>query len=259
MSAIRTEPTRLERLEDGALWRVVLDAPPANVLDTSMIVALTRVFEEAATAWQLKAVTIEGEGEHFSYGASVAEHAPDVVGDMLPRFHAMFLAMQDAAVFTIAVVRGRCLGGGLEVAAFCHRAIAAPDAQLGQPEIQLGVFAPVASIVLPARVGYGAAADLCLSGRTVTADHARATGLVDDLAPDPGQAASDYAREHLLPRSASSLRHANRAWRHGSLPDFETRLRDLEQSYLSRLMQTHDAAEGIGAFLDKRKPVWSDA
>ena len=61
--------------------------------------------------------------------------------------------MFDSQVFCLAAVRGQCLGGGLELASFCQRVVAAPDARLGQPEIVLGVFAPVASVMLPMRVG----------------------------------------------------------------------------------------------------------
>ena len=90
---------------------------------------------------------------------------------MLAAFHGMFRTMLDASVITLAVVRGQCLGGGLELAAFCHRVFAAEDARLGQPEIALGVFAPVASVILCERMGRGGAEDLAL----IRTDHRRRT------------------------------------------------------------------------------------
>ncbi|HEU4929241.1 MAG TPA: enoyl-CoA hydratase/isomerase family protein, partial [Candidatus Krumholzibacteria bacterium] len=136
---------RVERLDGGAVWRVVLNTPRANIIDREKTVALTRVFEDVCSDANVKAIILEGEGPNFSFGASVQEHLPESCGEMLSVFHGLFRAMLEAAVVTLAVVRGNCLGGGLVVAAFCHRIFAAEDARLGQPEIALGVFAPVAS------------------------------------------------------------------------------------------------------------------
>ena len=115
----------------------LIAAPKANILDEPAINRFTQIFSEAGESRDLKAVLIEGEGAHFSFGASVPEHLPDAVGRMLPRFHQMFRTMLESEVFYAAVVRGQCLGGGLELASFCHRVFASPDAKLGQPEIVL--------------------------------------------------------------------------------------------------------------------------
>ena len=135
---------RYEPYEEGQLWRVFLDQPEGNVLDMEMMEALTEVFRRAAVHKHLKLITIEGEGRHFSYGASIQEHMPGLYSDMLSRLTAMFEALHHSQVMVHSVVRGRCLGGGLELAAFCHRIWCHPGASLGQPEIALGVFAPVA-------------------------------------------------------------------------------------------------------------------
>lgn len=250
------DPVRRERHEGGALWRVRLARPKANVLDGPMIDALQGVFAQALEARELKAICLEGEGPNFSFGASVQEHLPEQVAGMLKRFHRLFGAIADAAVPVLCAVRGKCLGGGLELAAYCHRLVAAPDAVLGQPEIRLGVFAPVASVLLTHRVGAGVAADLCLSGRMLAAEEALGAGLVDQVAEDPELAVLDYAREHLLPHSASSLRFAVRALRRGFQPAFRTALADVERLYLEELMTTADAEEGVKAFLEKREPRW---
>ncbi len=178
---------------------------------------------------------------------------------MIGVFHRLFRLMLEANVITLAAVRGQCLGGGLELASFCNRLFASPDARLGQPEIQLGVFAPVASVALAERVGRSRAEDLCLSGRSLTAEEGLAIGLVDEVAEDPSRAALAYAREHLLPRSASSLRLALRAVRAGFAERFDAELARVERLYLDELMSTADANEGLVAFIEKRKPIWSDA
>lgn len=252
-------PVAVDSLDEGQVWSVVLDRPKANVLDSEMIEALTATFRRAAREPNLKAIVLEGRGDHFSFGASVPEHRAEQVGEMLHTFRGLFEAMLEAAVFTVAAVRGRCLGGGLELAMFCNRMVAAPTAAFAQPEIVLGVAAPVASIYLPERVGRGAAEDLCLSGRTWSAAEAERRGLVEEVAEDPSQAALGYLREHVVPRSAVSLRAAHRMIRAPLWSRVIAELVRAEHAYVHELMRTRDANEGIAAFLDKRHPTWSNA
>jgi cyclohexa-1,5-dienecarbonyl-CoA hydratase len=249
----------VERLEAGAVWRVTLGGSKGNVIDSALTQALAAVFQEAGRDPAVKAVLLEGEGRHFSFGASVQEHLPGQVAGMLRRFHDLLLGLLDSSVVTLAAVRGQCLGGGLELVMLCQRVFAARDARLGQPEIALGVFAPVASLVLPERVGRRHAEDLCLSGRSATAEEALAMGLVDELCDDPREAALAYARQHLLKHSASSLRFAVRALRSGLRARLSTELAALERLYLDELMSSADAEEGLRAFLDKRSPAWKNA
>ncbi len=249
-------PVQIEALEGGAVWSVTLNTPKANLLDMEKCALLSAVFRRAGEERDLKAVILQGAGAHFSFGASVAEHLPERIAEMLEGFHDVFLRMLEARVPTLAAVRGQCLGGGMELAAFCHRVFAAPDARLGQPEIVLGVLAPVASVMLAERTGRSRAEHLLLTGAVVGAEEARATGLVDEVVDDPAEAALAWAREHLLPRSASSLRFAVEAARAGFAERFRTDLAAVERLYLERLMATDDAAEGLGAFLEKRAPEW---
>jgi len=254
-----SDPVSVERLDDGAVWHVTFGDPhlKGNVLDAALMDALRRVFRDAAGASELRAICLDGHGPHFSFGASVQEHLPDRVTAMLRQFGELLNALLDSHVVVIAAVRGRCLGGGLELATLCHRIVAAADARFGQPEIALGVFAPVASVLLTERMGRGHAEDLCLSGRTIPAAEAFRMGLVDEVATgDPLAAALAYAREHLVPKSASSLRLAVRAARAGLVARLAHDLPIVERLYLDRLMPTHDAVEGLQAFLDKRPAVW---
>jgi cyclohexa-1,5-dienecarbonyl-CoA hydratase len=256
--ATMTKKTRMVRLDDGALWRVALESPKGNVLDGVMIAELTELFREAAAEPQLRAIVLTGEGDDFCYGASVEEHKPEAVEGMFRAFHGLFRQIADSGVPVLAAVRGMCLGGGLELVSFCHRIFAHPEARFGQPEIMLGVFAPVASAILADRIGRGAADDLLLTGRMVPCQEAREMRLVDCVDEHPEEAALNWAEKHLLPRSASSLRFATRAARLDLMVRFEARLRDLECLYLDELMGTKDAAEGIEAFLERRKPNWSN-
>lgn len=249
---------RCEVLDGGAIWHVVLATPKANIVDMDKAEQLCAIFSRAKEDQALKAVLIEGDGPHFSFGASVPEHLPGQFEAMIPGFHKLFRRVIESSVITLAAVRGQCLGGGLEVVAFCNRIFAAPDAKLGQPEILLGVFPPVASVVLPERVGRGVAEHLCLSGKSVGAEEALRIGLVDQVDDDPVAAALAYARKFLLPKSASSLRLGVRAVRMGWNERFLAELDRVESLYMKELMSTKDAVEGLTAFVEKREPAWSD-
>ena len=252
-------PVRVEILAEGAIWRVRFGGTQGNILDRQVIQALEAAFRRAAEAPHLKAICLEGEGRHFSFGASVQEHLPGQVAEMLQGFRNALLALFDSSVISVATVRGSCLGGGLELACCCNRIIASPDAKLGQPEIALGVFAPVASVLLTERVGRPTAEELCLSGRVLNAGEALELGLIDRVAPDPSAVAVDWISESFQARSASSLRFANRALRARLRRRFDADLAEVERIYLDGLMRTRDATEGLQAFLDKRPPVWTDA
>ncbi len=253
------ETVRLETLDGGAVWRVCLATPKANILDIDKVERLAGIFSRAATQRELKAVILQGDGPHFSFGASVEEHLPGKFETMIPSFHRLFETIFDAEVTTLAAVHGQCLGGALELASLCNRVFAAPGTMLGQPEIVLGVFAPVASVALADRVGRSRAEDLCLSGRSIDAAEALRIGLVDAIEERPAEAALAYAREHLAKHSASSLRLAQRALRGAYRERFREDLETVERLYLETLMATADANEGLNAFLDKRAPNWRNA
>ena len=241
---------------EGALMRMRLSRPKANVIDAAMIVALHRALDAHRNNDGLRGLLIDHEGPHFSFGASVEEHLPEQCAQMLRSLHALVLEMQSWSTPILVAMRGQCLGGGLEFACAGGLLFAAPDTKFGQPEIRLGVFAPAASCLLPARIGQGRAEDLLLSGRSIDAATALAWGLVHQVAEDPSAAALAYFDEHLAPRSASSMRFALQAVREPAVDLLERRLAELERLYLQELMQSRDAVEGLRAFIDKRPPIW---
>lgn len=249
---------QVDRRENDALWDVAIGDGRGNILDAKLVDELIELFEQAHQSPSVKVIGLRGRGRHFSFGASVSEHLPGEVEKMLSRFHELFRVMHRSRVVCLAAVRGQCLGGGMELASFCHRVFASPDAKLGQPEIVLGVFAPIASLFLVERVGRASAEDLCFTGRSVEATEALAIGLVDVVHDEPQDALLEYAREHLLTHSASSLRFAVGAARHHYGARLDAELRAVEKLYLEELMTTADANEGLRAFLDKRKPEWSN-
>ena len=244
----------LER--DGALLRLRLARPKANLIDAAMIEALHDALGRHRGSSGLRGVLLDAEGPHFSFGASVEEHLPDRCAAMLSSLHRLLLAMFEFPAPILVAVRGQCLGGGLEVALAGGPIFAAPEAQLGQPEMKLGVFAPAASCLLPYRVNQPSAEDLLLSGRSIGGEEAKAIGLVQALAADPEAAALAWFDQHLAGKSAAALACALAAARGSRIAELRRRFSEVERLYLDRLMQTRDANEGLAAFLAKRQPRW---
>ncbi len=254
-------PVNVWRDCDGRLLRIRLARPKANIVNAEMIAALDAVLADAVDSGStpaLRGVLLDAEGPHFSFGASVQEHLPESVAGMLKSLHALVLRILSFPAPILVAIRGQCLGGGLEIAAASHRLFVAPGAQLGQPEIILGVFAPAASCLLPERVGRSVAEDLLLSGRSIDGWEALRIGLANAVAEDPEAAALMYFEEHLVKRSASSLRCAVTAARLDFVERVRAKLAAVERLYLQDLTRTHDAVEGLAAFLEKRPPRWED-
>jgi cyclohexa-1,5-dienecarbonyl-CoA hydratase len=178
---------------------------------------------------------------------------------MLSAFHAVFRRLAAAECLTIAGVHGYCLGGGMELATFCDFVIAAESTQFGQPEIKLGCFPPVAMVTLPQLIGMRAAADLILTGNQIGAAEACRIGLVTRVVPDAElPAAVDNLLGELRSLSPSVLHLTRKTLGRIHFADFPIQLEEVERVYLSELMQSHDAREGILAFLEKRAPIWKE-
>lgn len=248
----------LNEAKDRAAFR--LFHPKGNIVTADMIGALGQALDAIAEQPHLKLVTFEGTGADFSFGASIPEHAPADIGRVLPQAHALVYALLDLPIVTAALVRGRCLGGGFEIALACDFIFAEASAVFGLPEIALGVFPPAASALLPPRVGTARATSAILTGKTLPAGAWRDAGLIEAVVPDGTLAAAvdRWFDAHLRGKSAAALRYATAAARHGLRQHVHAVLPELERLYLGDLMRTGDAAEGIAAFLEKRVPQWTD-
>jgi cyclohexa-1,5-dienecarbonyl-CoA hydratase len=248
---------KLELQHDGRVARVILAAPKANILDGTMTSELDSIFESLETRRDLRAIVLEAEGPHFSFGASVEEHLPEQIQGALARLGALLRRVAAAPAPVIAAVRGQCLGGGLELVLACDLIVAESSAQLGTPEIRLGVFPPAASALLPVRIGVAGASSLILTGASWSGTKAMEQGLVARVAPD-GQLATTieaFLEEAFLPRSATAVRYAARAVRRAIVRALEEDLPALDELYLNGLMKEEDAADGIRAFLERKAPA----
>ncbi|MHA2053819.1 MAG: enoyl-CoA hydratase/isomerase family protein [Candidatus Hodarchaeales archaeon] len=160
---------------------------------------------------------------------------------------------------TIASVRGAALGGGCEVALFCDIVIASERAKFGQPEIKVGVFPPVSAVILPFLIGSKRSFEFLLQGETIDANEAHKLGIVNHIFPS-----ESYEQEftNFINRfkklSTVVLQYTKKAINLGISSNFESKLDLVEKLYLEDLMSTHDANEGLNAFMEKRKPEWQN-
>ncbi len=243
----------------GAVARVRLRRPRANVLDSEMVDALRGVVEGCGAISGLKLLVFEGEGPNFSFGASVPAHLPGRVEDMLRRFHNLFFDIEELGVPTAALVRGHCLGGAAELVATCGLVVADASARIGFPEVTLGVFPPVAAMGLRWGVGGATATRLVITGEVIPAGQALSTGLFDLVVDDPEAALDAWYSAHLGALSAVAVRYAWQASRAPFLAALREELPRLESLYLDDMMRHSDPVEGITAFVEKRQPEWRHA
>ncbi len=242
------EITRRERVV-----RLVLNSPPVNVLDAALLGELVAALRKLAEDDTVAALVLSGHGKCFSAGASVAEHAADKADGMLTALTQACTGLADFPAPVVAAVHGVCLGGAPELVSFADFVVAAPDAKLGQPEIKLAFFPPVACYRLPQLTGRQNAAYLMLSGETVDAERALALGLVQKILPVERWSEIDDLFNGL---SAAALRVAKRAIALAAAPDRDQRLHSLKQLFLSDLYQLEDVEEGMASFSERRAPVW---
>lgn len=241
---------------EPSIVRVTLNNPPLNVIDLEMMGELLATLEQAETIPEVSTVVFAGSERAFSSGVDIAAHTPDNVRNMLTGFHGVIKAVAATKKLTIASVCRHCLGGGAELALLCDVVYATPDSVWGFPEIKLACFPPVASVALASIVGQKLAAEMVLTGRTITGEEALAAGLVNGVAEDPESLVAECIARvtQLSPAALAMAKKSFYAW---DSIHFDKGLARAEQVYLDELMQTADAHEGIKAYTERRRPQWT--
>jgi len=244
---------------EGRVARVTFARPPLNIFTIAMMREVDAALTECMLMRDVVAVVFDAvEGSRaFSAGVSVGEHQSETVYQMLETFHAVFRTLELMSKPALALVDGAALGGGCELVAACDIVIAASRAKFGQPEIKLGVFPPVAAVLLPRVVGERRARELILTGELFDAQEALRMGLVSHVveAEQLGPKLEETLAR-LRELSAPALEMTRRAMDAGRGRPFLEALERAEDIYLNELMKTEDAQEGVQAFMEKRKPDW---
>ncbi|HXZ33456.1 MAG TPA: enoyl-CoA hydratase/isomerase family protein [Terriglobales bacterium] len=237
--------------------RLRLDNPPLNIIDLAMMEELSQALADIEPRADISILILSGSQQAFSAGVDVAAHAPEKVEEMLAKFHGVIRALVSSRKVTIAAVHGHCLGGGAELAMVCDLVYTSELATWGFPEIKLACYPPVAVTALAALAGQKHAADLVLTGRSITGKEAAAIGLANAVVPEVDlEHAVQEAVQHLTALSPAALAIAKKAIYAWDSMHFDKGLARAEKIYLDELMKTDDAQEGIKAFIHKREPKW---
>jgi cyclohexa-1,5-dienecarbonyl-CoA hydratase len=243
----------------GGIARITLNLPPANVLNIAMMKEIVQAVGESAKDRDVKLLVIDAKGKIFSGGVDVADHTADKVDQMTEVFHKMCTTVIKFPQPTLAILNGHALGGGCELAIACDMIIASENVKIGQPEIKLAVFPPIAAIMLPRLIGRKKALELILTGDTISARDALGMGLVNQVVPpDKLEEASNAMIAKFAALSPLVLKITKEACFAGLDRDYDETLKKVEDIYLHKLMVTKDAEEGLKSFMEKRQPKWQN-
>jgi enoyl-CoA hydratase/carnithine racemase len=247
--------------QDGAVAVVTIDHPPVNALSAPLLEELEAELERLDADDAVRAIVLKGAGERaFVAGADISEFptlraAAQEEGGSARGIQKLGHRMDAARTPFVAAIHGFCLGGGLELAMCCDIRVAAEDAQLGQPEIKLGLVPGGGGTQrLPRLVGLGRALLLNMTGDFIDGRTAYEWGLVERVVPKEEllDAAFGIARTiaERSPVAIGVLRELTRTCR--DLP-LEEGLRR-EADGFRRCLESEDGLEGVTAFLEKREP-----
>jgi len=243
---------------DDRVARITLCRQPLNILNIAMMkeinAALTTLSKEILVAIVFDA---DKECRAFCAGVAVEDHVPETVFQMLDSFHSIFRSLEQLAKPTIALVDGPALGGGCELVSACDIVISSENGKFGQPEVKLGVFPPVAALLLPSIIGDKRARELILTGEIIDAVEAGRLRLCNHVVP-VGHLEQKLMEvlSKLRDLSGPALEFSRRALDLGRRQTLDEALKAVENIYLHELMKSDDANEGVKAFMEKRKPVW---
>src|SRR6185503_9817309 len=243
---------------DDRVARITFARPPLYVFNIEMMREISKALAECNQR-ELVAIVFDADENcrAFSAGVAVEDHVQETIFQMLDTFHSIFRSLELLAKPVIALVDGAALGGGCELVAACDIVIASDRARFGQPEIKLGVFPPVAAVLLPLVIGEKRARELIFTGEIIDAVEVGRLGLCNYVVPGAHlEAKLLELLAKLKELSGTSLQFAKQSLDRGRGTSIDAALTAQENIYLHELMKTQDANEGVKAFMEKRKPVW---
>lgn len=245
---------------------IMLDHPPVNAFNTATMSDLEAAFDEATADSNVKVIVITGAGQFaFVAGADLNEvkelaQDPAAATAFIKKGQKVFSKIEASRKPVIAAINAAAAGGGLELALACHIRIAADKARLGAPEITLGIIPGWGGTQrLPRVVGRAKATEMILTGDMITAQEAYRIGLVNKVVPSTAvvKEAMNLAKK-IASMGALAIGAAMDAIEASTRLPLEEGL-GRELANFSDLMGSHDAREGILAFLEKRRPVFTDS
>ena len=248
----------VERLDNVAI--VTIDNPPMNVLSHQVAEELCAAFAELEHSDDVVSVILTGKGERaFMAGADIKEFPEMIEGtqrNQRSKKGEVFHVIHAFPKPTIAYLNGHALGGGLELALACDIRISSKEAQLGLPEVKLGLFPGGGGTQrLPRLIGEAKAKELMFTGNSLTAEEALHLGIINKIAENGIEDAKKLAAK-IGRHSLQALRRIKEAVNVGGEKPLNEGLA-LEAKLFKEVFETEDVKEGIQAFIEKRHPVFS--
>lgn len=244
---------------------IEIDNAPANTLSTNVLAELKNALKEVNFNENAQAVILSGKGKFFVAGADIKEFVPNM-GDKdagLKMSQAGQLVCNEIELMkkpVIAAINGLALGGGFEIALACHIRLISESAEVGLPELKLGLLPSFGGTQrLTKMIGLSNAMDIILSSRQLTAVETKELGITKEVLPKGEllERAKELANSYVVDNSFESVSRVVDALVSGYNSDFETGLKK-ENELFSELFLTKDAKEGVEAFTEKRPPKFED-
>jgi enoyl-CoA hydratase len=240
------------------LATITLNRPPLNLIGREMIEGLKQTAKDLARDEDISVVVITGAGNRaFSAGVDVKEMKDldmTAAKDFISHLHYSIKAVRDLDKVVIAAINGYCFGGSCELAMACDIRIAGENAQLGMPEIRVGIPSVIEAALMPLLIGNGCARELLFLGEPITAEEAKNLGLVNRVVP--ADTLSDEVRkiaDRILSYSPTAIRLQKRIVNRWLPSDLESAINYSIQAF-SQCFATDEPKEAMTAFLEKRQP-----
>lgn len=259
------KPAILQRDDRGAVTILTLNRPTKlNALSNELLSAIVRALDDIELDPAIRVIVITGGGRAFSAGADIAGIQPHIgrgpaeaIAHFMRPGHQMTRRVESFPKPIIAAVNGLAFGGGCELVESTHIALAAETATFSKAEINIGIMPTFGGTQrLPRNVGRKAAIELILTGRTFDAGEAARLGLVNRVVPDGSLLDEAVALANLLATKPPLTLAAMLAAIHRGMDATIDDGLAIEEAAFARIVPTHDAREGVAAFLEKRSPAF---
>ncbi len=242
--------------------RIVLDRPERrNAMSLALLSELEDAIEEIGSDPSIRAIILEGEGQVFSSGHDLGEmidREPEFYDQLFATCTNVMLRFQSVPQPVIAKVHGMATAAGCQLVAACDLAVASEECRFATPGVTIGLFCSTPMVPISRAIGRKRALEMLLTGDPIDATTARNWGLVNRVVPIDDLEEETVALAERIARFSGDIVAIGKAAFYKQIDERQADAYALAEPIMSQNAQHDDAQEGMGAFLEKRPPVWKD-